>query len=174
MKRMHSSPGGTALVRGGARLIVGGARVVSVHAGSAGGRVSDKSGWSSRVTLLDANATFVLVLSHICHSLICCFVLRRVRGLPVGAHAGIAEVEAEISNGVVALGCFQHSDGIFQAILLDAVIEALALHLLRRDANDLLDAARGIHDGQSACEAVEEKSGAWFVGLLSGTKVELG
>lgn len=87
--------------------------------------------------------------------------------------SGIAKPEAEISDGVVALRGLQAFDCILEAILGDTVIEAAALHILTWDANDLLDTARGIHDGQGTRKAVKKESSTRLMGLIFNWLLEL-
>jgi hypothetical protein len=68
----------------------------------------------------------------------------------------ISEKEAQVSNGIVAFGGFKTSDGILETIFSNVGVEAATLHGLTGDANDLLDATRGIHDSQGSSETVQE------------------
>ena len=87
---------------------------------------------------------------------------------------GISEEEAQIGDGIIALGRFHTSDGVIEAVLLHKGVEATAFHSLARHSNYLLDATRGIHDGQGSSKAIEEQSSTRLVGLIRWAKGELG
>ncbi len=119
------------------------------------------------------NLSSVVWAADICHADIrVSLVLRRVTGGRI-VDSWVTEPEAQICNGIVPLCALQASDSVAQAILLDAVVEAPAFHLLARDANDLLDASGGVHDGQCAREAVQKESRARLMSLLLRTLSEL-
>jgi len=87
--------------------------------------------------------------------------------------ARIAEEEAHVSNRVVTFCRLHAPNGISKAVLIDAFIKAFPDHFLAWDADDLLDTASGIHDGQSTREAVEKESGARLVRLVFRSKSKL-
>jgi hypothetical protein len=81
----------------------------------------------------------------------------------VPGRSWIAEPKAHIRNRVIGLSTLQTSDRVGQAIFLNTLVEALSLHVVRADAQDIGKRSRGVHDGKSAREAIQKHSRARLV-----------
>lgn len=128
---------------------------VIVHAVRMVGEMSRASaleiGWMTNVHT--STIRVIVRAGHISHDIV--LALRR-HGLWRIVLSWIAEEEAHVGDGVVAFGRLKTANSIFETIGRDAVVEAAPLHGLPGDADDLLDATRGVHDGQGAGKAIKE------------------
>ena len=82
--------------------------------------------------------------------------------------------EAEVGDRVVGLCAFQASDSLRKTILLNAFIKAFVEDLLWGDTEHGGDGIRGVHDTQSAREAIEYQRSARLPQRLLWGSPELG
>jgi hypothetical protein len=93
--------------------------------------------------------------------------------LGILSRSRIAKEESHVGDGIVAFGGLQAPYCIAQAVLGYAVVEALPFHGLSRNANDLLDSTRGVHDSKGSRKSVQEKRSARLMGLAFRAEIEL-